>query len=115
MNRKGDGFELEIGQPRQGSTHQSGLVLGPGGTVRCVGPSGAWIPEPRCEEPYYGSNVCMSVMKLKIIAFQGRVVKWIAENCEFSDYDCEKIAISQLKQFIFLSTIGRNRNVNNVI
>ena len=40
MNRKGDGFELEIGQPR-------------------------------CEEPYYGSNVCMSVMKLKIIAFQG--------------------------------------------
>ena len=42
MNRKGDGFELEIGQPR-------------------------------CEEPYYGSNVCMSVMKLKIIAFQGHL------------------------------------------
>ena len=62
MNRKGDGFELEIGQPR-------------------------------CEEPYYGSNVCMSVMKLKIIAFQGRVVKWIAENCEFANCDCEKIAI----------------------
>ena len=40
MNRNGDGFELEIGQPK-------------------------------CEEPYYGSDVCMSVMKLKIIAVQG--------------------------------------------
>ena len=29
------------------------------------------IGQPRCEEPYYGSNVCMSVLKLKIIAVQG--------------------------------------------
>ena len=38
-----DGPKTQSEQSHQGSTHQSRLVLGPGGAVR--GPSGAWILE----------------------------------------------------------------------
>ena len=36
---------LELEHLKQGSTHQSLLILGPAGTVLCVGPSGAVIPD----------------------------------------------------------------------
>ena len=36
---------LELEHLKQGSTHQSRLILGPACTVLCVGPSGAVIPD----------------------------------------------------------------------